>query len=329
MTGKTGSLRVWVISIAILISGVGCSGIYNANIVNVDPLPTANMEIPSTSSATPFQALTNTPVVMPPTHTPTLTFTPTATFTPQPTDTPTPTDTPLPTETPSLVWNPPGYVKAPILLYHHVSDIGAGNRYYVTVDDFRSQMEALRDWGYSTITPSYLLEVLINGGDLPSQPLIITFDDGNYDIYENAFPIMREFGFVGAFYIVANRLQAKDFVNPEQLQEMAGAGWEIGSHSMTHADLALDYSNIQYEILQSRLTLEDATGKNIDTFAYAYGKTDGFVTDKVAEYGYRGAMGLGTSWEHYLGTMFYLSRIEIHGEYSLATIETLLPWPGN
>ena len=24
--------------------------------------------------------------------------------------------------------------------------------YYVTVDDFRTQMEALRDWGYSTIT---------------------------------------------------------------------------------------------------------------------------------------------------------------------------------
>ena len=51
-----------------------------------------------------------------------------------------------------MVCNPAGHVTAPILLYHHVSDDGDGNRYYVTVDTFRAQMEALRDWGYTSIT---------------------------------------------------------------------------------------------------------------------------------------------------------------------------------
>jgi peptidoglycan/xylan/chitin deacetylase (PgdA/CDA1 family) len=140
---------------------------------------------------------------------------------------------------------------------------------------------------------------------------------------------MRDLGFVGAFYIVGNRLQSKDYVNEDQMRDLIDNGWEIGSHSMSHIDLTLDYSSVWYEVRQSRLTLQDATGESIDTFAYAYGKTDEFITGKVSEYGYKAAMGLGTSWEHTLWTLFYLSRIEVHGDYSLATFENLLPWSDN
>ena len=305
---------------------LGCSGIVIAGIENISPQLSATPSDTATTTATPFLAITNTPIVIPPTYTLTPTYTPSATDTPVPTDTPTPTDTPIPTETPALEWNPAGHVTAPILLYHHVSDEGYGNRYYVTIDDFRAQMEALRDWGYATITPSDLVDVLINGGEIPNRPVIISFDDGNIDVYKNAFPIMHEMGFVGAFYIVANRLQSNGYVNPDQLQELIDGGWEIGSHSMSHVDLTLDYSVVRFEMLQSRLTLQEASGESIDTYAYAYGKTDGFITGKVNDYGYRAAMGLGSSWEHTLGTLLYLSRIEVQGDYNLSTFAVKLPW---
>lgn len=298
----------------------GCFASSNINLPTVDPQFSPTSANSATISPTPFLAMTNTPVFVPPS------FTPTETFTPTPTDTPLPTDTPVPTETPALVYNPPGHVVAPILLYHHVSDEGYGNRYYVTVDDFRTQMEALRAWGYTTITPSQLVEVLINGGDLPARPVVITFDDGNLNVYQNAFPIMHELGFVGAVYIVANRLQSKGFINVEQLQEMGDDGWEIGSHAMSHADLTVDYSISRYEILQSRLTLEEATGEPVNTFAYPYGRTDEFVTNKVSEYGYRAGMGLGSSFEHTLYSLFYLSRIEVQGDYGFSKFTSLLPW---
>jgi peptidoglycan/xylan/chitin deacetylase (PgdA/CDA1 family) len=107
---------------------------------------------------------------------------------------------------------------------------------------------------------------------------------------------------------------------------MADDGWEIGSHAMSHVDLTTDYSIARYEILQSRLTLEEATGEPVNTFAYPYGKTDEFVTNKVSEYGYRAGMGLGSSYEHTLGTLFYLSRIEVQGDYSFSKFSSLLPW---
>ena len=315
---RKSTLVIWLVGLSVFL--IGCSTPANAYIQKVSPELSPTASYTATTSATPFQAITNTPIVIPPSYTPTSTFTPT------PTDTPVPTDTPIPTDTPAVVWNPPGHIIAPILLYHHVSDAGYGSRYYVTLDDFRAQMETLRDWGYTSITVSDLVNVLINGGELPDRPVVITFDDGNINIYQNAFPIMHEMGFIGTLYIVANRLDARLFINSEQLREMANDGWEIGSHGMSHADLTLDSSSVRYEVLQSRLTLEDATGEPVNTFAYPYGKTDEFVTNQVSEYGYRAGMGLGSSWEHTLGTLFYLSRIEIQGSYSLSKFALLLPW---
>ncbi|NJD59068.1 MAG: polysaccharide deacetylase family protein, partial [Anaerolineae bacterium] len=256
------------------------TGCFFKSELNVDPLDPQyfpSYTISAGDTATPFQAVSNTPMVKPPTSTTTPTFTPTAT------DTPLPTDTPAPTPTPAWVSLPAGHVQAPILLYHHISNDGYGNRYYVSVDDFRAQMETLRNLGYTAITITNLAEVLLNGGELPPRPVVITFDDGNLDVYENAFPIMRELGLVGTNYIVANRLEAKNFINPDQLREMGDAGWELGSHSMDHTDLTTDYSIANYEIRQSMLVLEEATGEPVSTFAYPYGKTDEFVSAKVSQ----------------------------------------------
>ncbi|MFZ2096551.1 MAG: polysaccharide deacetylase family protein [Anaerolineales bacterium] len=307
---------------------MGCSSRARANVQTAEPQFSPTSSSTTTLTATPFRSMTNTAIVIPPSYTPTPTNTPTPTYTPSPTNTPQPTDTPVPTETPNVVWNPAGQVIAPILLYHHVSNAAVSSRYYVTSDDFRAQLEALRDWGYTSITMSELVDVLIHGGYLPLQPVVITFDDGNLDIYQNAFPIMHQLGFVGTFYIVANRLQSDGFVNVAQLDEMINDAWEIGSHSMSHIDLTLDHSVARFEILQSRLSLEDALGVSINTFAYPYGKTDEFIADKVSEYGYQAGIGLGLNYEHTLGTLFYLNRIEVQGDYSLATIAGLLPWPG-
>lgn len=319
MTKKPGIfLMAVLVMLSILASG--CSTGVKASVQTVEPQLSPTMSGTATPTPTPFQAVTNTPMVIPPT------YTPTNTDTPLPTDTPIPTETPLPTDTPAPVYNPPGEVIAPILLYHHVSDTGNGNRYFITPDVFRAQLQALRDWGYTSVTVSDLVNALVNGGNLPVRPVAITFDDGNIDIYQNAFPIMQEMGFVGTFYIVANRLQSKYYVHADQLQEMINAGWEIGCHGMSHIDLTLDHSVIGYEVASSRSILEDALGVSVKTFAYPYGIIDDFVVSKVSEYGYQAGMGLGTSWRHTWGTLFYLSRIEVQSSYDMNKFASLLPW---
>ena len=271
-------------------------------------------------SETPFQPATFTPTLVP-SETPTLT--------PSPTITPSPTETPTPTLTPTWVFNEPGQVVVPILLYHHVEGDVSYSRYNVSVPDFRAQMQALHDWGYTAVPISLVLDALIKGAELPPKPVVITFDDGNRNIYDNAFPIMQEINFPGVFYIVGNRVNSgTDIAHAPELKEMVDAGWEIGSHSYTHSDLTLDHSIARYEILQSKLDIEEALEIDVQTFAYPFGTVDPYLAQKVADYGYRAGMGLGISWTHTWGSIYYLERIEIQGGYSIDYMGTLLPWRG-
>lgn len=262
---------------------------------------------------------------------PTPTYTPTATITASPTPAPTatltftitpvpPTHTPSITPTPTWVFNEPGEIVAPILLYHHVNGETFSSRYTVSIPDFQAQMDFLYESGYTAITMSMFLEALIEGRELPEKPIVITFDDGHQSVYDHAFPIMAEYGFPGVFYIVANRINnSPDFVNIEQLTTLINAGWEIGSHGYTHFDLTLNHASAKYEVGQSRFDLEAALGVKVLTFAYPYGKIDPFAAQVVNDSGYRAGIGLGHSITHTWGNLFYLQRIEVQGDYTLET----------
>jgi len=212
------------------------------------------------------------------------------------------------------------------LLYHHIAESSGDNRYYVSPESFRQQMESLYNWGYTTITPSRLRDVVINGGELPDRPVILTFDDGDLDLYQNAFPIMKEFGFSGAVYVVANYLNADDYLQTSQLLELMAAGWEIGSHGTSHVDLTKNHDNIRIELVNSHIKIEEAIGVPVKSFAYPFGIVDNFVLLKTQDYGYTTGMGLGISDTQNMGNLFYLNRREVRSDYDLSKYASLLPW---
>ena len=259
---------------------------------------------------------------LPPTET--LTQTPTQTATITPTATEVPTATPIPTATWAIVG--PGEVIVPVLLYHHVDAENTDPRYNVLPEVFEAQMQALDDWGYTTITVTQLIQAITEGAPLPPRPIVITFDDGHYSVYETAFPIMQEHGFFGVTYIVANRLKSYGFTGVGQLEEMISAGWEVGSHSYTHSDLTLDRTNAFTEISDSRDRLTEALSQPVMTFAYPYGKFDHYIGDRTMKWGYIGAVGLGTGYTHNLYSVFYLQRMEVQGTYDMEKFASLLPW---
>ncbi len=308
------SMRIVLIAWSIFALS-GCTSLFS--VVNDPAAPgraTATREPPLTMDP---PAATETPSPMPkPTITPTRTLTPTITLTPTPEGTAT--------------WIPHtgDKVTAPILLYHHIAEGDPNNRYYISPETFEEQLKSLKEWGYTSIPISLLVNTILQGGDLPARPVVITFDDGNEDVYLNAFPIMKRYGMVGTFYIVAGWVGARDFVTTDQLKEMTAAGWEIGSHSMTHIDLTLNHDAIWDQEASSRMRLEERLGVPVVTFAYPFGKIDPTVIQKVQEYGYRAAVGLDIFSTHSWSTLYYLSRLEVRREYDLQAFARLLPWSG-
>lgn len=107
---------------------------------------------------------------------------------------------------------------------------------------------------------------------------------------------------------------------------MIASGWEVGSHSVNHADLSINHGIASYEIVQSKQALEQALGGDVQTFAYPFGLTDSYLGQLTKGAGYRAGMGLGITWTYTEATQFYLSRIEIHGDFTLEDFAVRLPW---
>ncbi len=70
------------------------------------------------------------------------------------------------------------------------------------------------------------------------------------------------------------------WMNWDQVNEMADAGMSIGAHSVTHPVLArLSAEEQAFEILESRLVIEQAIGRPVTAFSYPVGRRDAFNVD--------------------------------------------------
>jgi peptidoglycan/xylan/chitin deacetylase (PgdA/CDA1 family) len=117
-----------------------------------------------------------------------------------------------------------------------------------------------------------------------------------------------------------------------QVREMAAAGVDFGTHSVTHANLAkLPDSALTWELANSKLALENQLGRDIDTLAYPIGTRASFdarVMGHVREAGYRLAMSfvLGANWQQSLSP-FELRRQAVSLTTSRSCFKALVSVP--
>lgn len=251
---------------------------------------------------------------------------PSVTMTPSLTPVPTDTLTLAPTLTPTWVFHPAGNLVVPILLYHHIAEPPNDNRYFVSPEMFQQQMEGLVASGYTTISMATLVQVMDQGGPLPARPIVITFDDGNLDVFQNAFPVMKALGFTGTVYIVTKSLADPKYMGVDVLKTLVQAGWEVGSHTYSHSDLTKSKEGLKAELYQSRQDLQKVVGVPVTSISYPFGISNDYILKKAIQYGYTSGAGLGGGSDHPQGTDLYLTRIEVRESYSLGMFGGLLPW---
>ena len=171
----------------------------------------------------------------------------------------------------------------PILTYHSIDP--SGSVLSVAPADFREHMCSLARNGFTGIRFDRLIGAFEGRVALPPRPVVLTFDDAYANFQEAALPALREFGFSATVFAVAG-LVGKTNDWPGQglsiprlplldwpaLREIASSGFEIGSHTFSHARLdCTSPDRLEYEIAGSRRRLEDGVGAPVATFAYPYG----------------------------------------------------------
>ncbi len=131
-----------------------------------------------------------------------------------------------------------------------------------------------------------------------SSRIVITFDDvgkENY-VWENAYPILQQYGFKAVAYCTVGSLNASMKTN---LKMLVTKGWEIGSHSMTHPlDLTLlSGDKLLYEILNSKILLEQDLGTSVTSFAYPHSPTTSSVIDVIQQYYHNARTSSWWAWQ--------------------------------
>jgi peptidoglycan/xylan/chitin deacetylase (PgdA/CDA1 family) len=310
----TRKVVIWISGLALFL--LGCGGITVIAPFSA-PEPTATATEPRPS---PTQPATITPIAFP-------TYSPTSARSKTPLPTLTFTLTPTLTLEPQWYQQGPGDVIVPILLYHHIGfSLQGDTAYYVSPEAFDQQLNLLYQWGYRTISVELLVRAIQEGAELPPKPILLTFDDGSETIYENALPIMHRYKFTGVSYIVYNYIGVSHYMNADQIRALDAAGWEIGSHSLSHRDLTAYPSRQMDEIVESRRRLESLLGVPVLSFAYPFGAYDSDSLHYVHQAGYIAAMGLGNESLQGSKNLFYLYRQAVNGSEDLRAFALHLPW---
>jgi len=117
--------------------------------------------------------------------------------------------------------------------------------------------------------------------------LALTFDDGDPTVGANALPVLSSLGVKATAFVMAR----PDEPAPAFWSDLLAAGWEIGSHSLTHPALDfLDAGRSRAEIRDSKLRLEDLLRIPVRGFAFPYGRFGRREIDFVREADYDYAM---------------------------------------
>ena len=224
-----------------------------------------------------------------------------------------------------------------MLMYHYISvpppeadDIRLDLS--VTPAQFEAQLAYLRQAGYETISMRQLTYALSRQAPLPPKPIIITFDDGYRDNYENAFPLLRKYGYTGVFFIFNHPIDAGDagYLTWEMVIEMHKAGMEFGSHGYRHWNLrGRDVDFLVYEILGSKEAIEQRLGEPVRFFAYPFGYYDDLTVRVLESAHFWSAVTTELGIEQSFGNRFEMPRIRMHGYDTVEDLAKKLRALGN
>jgi len=170
-----------------------------------------------------------------------------------------------------------------ILLYHRVNDVARDNL-TTSLTRFTEHLVTVKRH-YPVLSLTAAVAALREGQYLGPNVVVITFDDGYADNHDCAAPVLERFGLPATFFLTVGLVGSSqafehDHGSPhrfanltwEQVRDLAARGFEIGSHALTHRNLAqCSLDEARREIMESREILERMLGRPVHCFAYPFG----------------------------------------------------------
>lgn len=202
-------------------------------------------------------------------------------------------------------------IKIMVLNYHKIDDMDISLS--IPPIEFEAQMKYLQDNNYHTITPDELYAALEGEGELPENPVLITFDDGYADNYENAYPILKKYDFKATIFVISDFVGKMDhYFTWDEAREMSKNGITIASHTVDHRAMTdLTDEQLKKELVESKKKIEKEMDKTVDYIAYPTGTYNLHIAQLVKDAGYKAAFTIKYGNVDMDSNIYALERVPI------------------
>ncbi|MER7897351.1 polysaccharide deacetylase family protein [Streptomyces sp. NPDC096046] len=227
----------------------------------------------------------------------------------------------------------------PVFLYHSVTDDPPDwiAEFTVTPKQFAAHLDAVVRSGRTPVTISTVADHLAGRAPLPPRPVLLTFDDGFADLPGATAEALAERALPATAYLTTGAIApgGRSLLPPAPMMTLARApelersGMEIGSHTVTHAQLdTLPAKALAYELRTSKAVLEDALGHEIRHLAYPHGYNSPRVRAMSARAGYETATAVRHALSSDRDERYRIARLIVRRTHTLADIESWLAGAG-
>ena len=216
----------------------------------------------------------------------------------------------------------------PILLYHSIDDDPPPGiaPWTLSPTAFLEHVTAMVDSRRTPMTVGDLAAGIRGEQPLPARPMAVTFDDGFADTAD-ATRLLTDAGIPATVYVTTGMLGRPGMLTAEGLSELCGmdGAVEIGAHSVSHRRLdELGADELTAEITDSRMLIEEVTGRACSSFAYPHGSHDRASVAAVRDAGYSSAVAVRNALSHDHDDVFALARVTMQRGTSAEKVEQLL-----
>jgi peptidoglycan/xylan/chitin deacetylase (PgdA/CDA1 family) len=178
------------------------------------------------------------------------------------------------------------------LLLHSITDTRALHCSYYSPFKFESLVSRLCGEGFAFSTVSQAAKE----PESVKRRIIMTFDDGFANFFTHALPVCERHGIRVTVFCVAgflgkssswDALPKQLHLTGSQIREISGLGHEIGSHTLSHANLTyLPDRELMSELTGSKKILEDITGRTVTSISFPFGRINRRVWDAAKKAGF-------------------------------------------
>lgn len=217
-----------------------------------------------------------------------------------------------------------------MLMYHNVSD-STPRSTTVTEEELRAHLQYLEDNDFTVIDIRDAIAGMQGEQELPDKAVVITFDDGYANIFDNGRPILNEFDVPWTLFVATDPIGAEPgrYMSWDQIRTLHEEGVVIANHSTDHSHMpryregeSADErrQRLSETILQAEQKILDEVGVSYQLFAYPYGEYDNDLAELVDELGFIG-FGQHSGGAGPTSDMRAIPRFAAAGMY--ANLETL------